>query len=279
MFPIQSTHAPADFNALDFPLAGEPYYSGIRCIVQNDDKRQFNIHGIEFNLATICKDIAKEIKGWDMGVYDGMLVCDAGKAILLDTIAARCRADEAKHPFADNVVIKFIVFDRLSEAEWHNSSSTQGYKVRCIDSGICNPVIINNIQQAQSYYDKVVADGFKGIILKNLQGKYNNNKNNMHFKVIAPKIMQLTLTGYTIGQGKVNNEVMGLHAENKRDTHPTIRAFILKGLTEEIRNELTKEQEAYMYADVTVTYVDLIQRTNETLLYFPTLVSINKKVA
>lgn len=119
--------------------------------------------------------------------------------------------------------------------------------------------IVNSAEEAQLYFDDMLADGYEGLILKSLSHKYSFKRSKDWIKVKAIKEADLLCTGWTEGEGKYEGMIGTLVCTGQPEDNPNcpvVTVEVGSGLTDEERAE---RPELYVGKLIRVKYNTIIQ--------------------
>lgn len=128
--------------------------------------------------------------------------------------------------------------------------------------------VVANLEQAQDHFNEMLNRGEEGIILKNFNGIWEDNRSKDLVKFKAEKDCDLEIIGWNPGTGKFNNMVGSLIcASSDRQVEVSISGF-----DDKLRQEITNTINSLMGTIVSVMYNERIKsKTRSTVdsLFLP----------
>lgn len=218
-------------------------------------------------------------------VFDGeLLVKDevgtmtrrSGNGIMNKAIKGTINDEEAS-------AVYFQLWDVIPKDQFLKEKSEDSYDVRfdllknAIEKVKSNKYslipycIVNNLEEATEYFNKMLSDGKEGIILKNLKNnpwENKRSKNMLKFKALLEADMQII--GYKDGEGKFAGQVGSIEvASSDRKVEVNISGF-----SDEVRMDITNRKNELMNSIVSVKYNERIKskekgRQNLDSLFLP----------
>lgn len=195
--PQLATTAP-DISKWEFPVCMEPKLDGVRCLAIKDHDGKLTLLSRTMKPLDNFEELEKEL-AWlqpNGTVLDGEVIGYVKKKqedgsveeeTSLKAIMLRAKATRGK---ATNVRIGFHMFDMLTLEEWESQECYKHYlrrrerlvKLFMVDSEpqICSVVgsyFAGDADEAQSIYNRMVAQGFEGAMIKRGDSKYTFKKN------------------------------------------------------------------------------------------------------
>lgn len=147
--------------------------------------------------------------------------------------------------------IRFTVWDVISVEEYERAHSDCKYSLRLRDLegkladlkptmiSLVETVPVMNYEEAMNHFQKVLADGHEGTILKSASGTWKDGKPNWQVKMKLEMDVDLRITGFNYGTGKNAELISSLNAESSDGlvaTSPT-------GITEQMMKYITENQD------------------------------------
>ena len=146
--------------------------------------------------------------------------------------------------------IRFTVWDMITTDEYFDQKSFVPYEDRVAAYSMLlnsvKPTMISavkmqsvaNYEEAIKHFQKALADGQEGTILKAIDGGWKNGKPNWQIKMKLEMDVDLRITGFNYGTGKNANVISSINAESsdgKVMTRPT-------GISEHMMLHITNNQ-------------------------------------
>jgi hypothetical protein len=207
-----------DIGALKYPVGVEPKYDGVRTIAikKSGVVTLYSRNGIPFtNFEEIEVELAKVMR--EGTVLDGEvlhrdLLGDAGFKLVMK----RAKADRGKnveHP------VRYQIFDGMPLSDWEALRCASSFSARrqwVVDTyasmgllgapgsllRVTESHVAENASDLQSIYEEYVAQGFEGVIVKELAGLYTFKRNKTWQKLKPFATADLVVTGAVEGTGK-----------------------------------------------------------------------------
>ena len=147
--------------------------------------------------------------------------------------------------------IRFTVWDMITTDEYFDQKSFVPYEDRVINYSMLlnslEPTMISavkmqpvaNYEEAIKHFQKALADGQEGTILKAIDGGWKDGKPNWQIKMKLEMDVDLRITGFNYGTGKNINVISSINAESsdgKVVTRPT-------GINEAMMQHITDNQQ------------------------------------
>lgn len=147
--------------------------------------------------------------------------------------------------------IRFTVWDMITTDEYFDQKSFVPYEDRVINYSMLlnslEPTMISavkmqpvaNYEEAIKHFQKALADGQEGTILKAIDGGWKDGKPNWQIKMKLEMDVDLRITGFNYGSGKNLNVISSVNAESsdgKVVTRPT-------GINEAMMQHVTDNQQ------------------------------------
>lgn len=294
---------PLDSKYLKYPLYASRKYDGHRCLLKSGQwlTRSFKTH-VNKNIPEYFAKINEYSKKHKI-VFDGELYAHE---LSFNQIQSVLRGYDVIIPPS----VKYYIFDCATETDWYNKKYKEPYKDRLSkyldiiakinDDKIIavENLLVSSPEEAETFYNKALEDGFEGMILRGPNGIYKHNRatknENIMFKyknfdvldatiieVIPRKQMKQDLErsrdalGHLVKTYKqenyetVENDIGAFKCETSDGVIFT--ASFGQGFTEEIRKELAKEN--LIGKQVEVLYTSYNQKTAPR---FPKVIRIHE---
>jgi len=207
---------PAKHGKIEFPCLVEQKLDGIRCIA-------FVVNG---NVSYYSRN-GKELENFD-GFSSDLLILADGKNRVFDGEVIGASLEESfegvttqfkrkKNVQADN--LKYYLFDVLSHDEFLKQTCTMTqshrtelltdlfktyldnekaqFKIRCVDG-----VVASSEKAMTRFYEKCVASGYEGVIVKNVDAMYTYKRDACWTKIKPVETLDLEIVGIKKGKKK-----------------------------------------------------------------------------
>lgn len=253
-----ATSAPIDLSKLKYPLAVEPKYDGVRCIAIKckDVTTLFSRNMKQFiNFEDLRAHLEVEME--DDTVWDGEIIGDDFQKLM-----TRVHADEGTN---DDVEIEYKIFDILTYAEWKRGKSDRVYvNRRTID---VDYALAETEDELRTYYQEALANGYEGVIIKNLLSPYISGKSNYWLKLKPTDTADLFIMGFEEGKGKYKDKLGALLCE-----YGKVKAKVGTGFTDIQRERMWESQDRLLGKMVEVEFQSVTKpnKQGKISLRFPT---------
>ena len=133
-------------------------------------------------------------------------------------------------------------------------------------------VIVNSIEEAQELYQKKLAEGEEGLVLKDPKGPWEDKRVKHQVKMKAELEADLRVTGFLPGSGKYEGKIGSLMVESG---DREVRCSVGTGLTDE---ERSLDPSEFLGKIVAVKYNALIEdkKTDQKSLFLPVFMEIRE---
>ena len=268
-----------------FPAVAQLKMDGMRFnAIVKDGKCEFRSrNGKEIDLlGNLQQDFIKLANGQNL-VFDGeLLVKDkgiildrqTGNGILNKAVKGTIMTDEARKVHA-------TVWDVIDYDTFKNGKGKITYQIRfsqlesmALTSKIhlVESTVVASLEEAQQIFEKYLAEGQEGIILKDLSGVWEDKRVKTQVKFKAELDCDLKVVGIQPGTGKYEGMVGALLCESEDGI---IKVDVGSGLSDFDRKEFTKNSPVGKIA--TVVYNARIKnKQGEESLFLPRLVEIRE---
>lgn len=119
---------------------------------------------------------------------------------------------------------------------------------------IIDSVVVNNIEEAQAHFEKLLAEGEEGTILKNFAGFWEDTRSKHLVKLKAEKDCDLEVIGWNPGEGKFAGQVGSLICA----TSDQKVEVAISGFSDDLRAEITRDINEWVGGIVAVLYNEKI---------------------
>lgn len=276
----------------EYPVYVQRKYDGVRCLAyidENSDVKFMTRQGKEIlhftHIRDIITDMFTELDTPDRYVFDGELYAHGN--MCFEEMAGLIRK---KKPSRENMIdmhkihyeiYDVIMLDHLDETyenrrEWllnifsvieddrkvsadEDKDTTDDTKEEEIDTEpYINPVVlsesmlVNSEEEVEEYHEAFVADGFEGLIIRTVDGKYGIDKRSkdlLKYKKFMEE--EFEIVGYNEGQGSDAGTVVWV-AKTADDKEFSVRPMG----THENRSKMLDEAESYIGKQLTVKFFE-----------------------
>ncbi len=163
---------------------------------------------------------------------------------------------EKKHKLTTDEALSMIIFtvwDRITIDEYFDKKSNNPYQHRldylkvlissndCYNVKIIESILVPDYNTAMSFFQKALANGEEGTILKSPNGTWKNGKPNFQIKMKLEMNVDLKIVGFNYGTKGSKNEnlISSLNAESSDGLIKTRP----QGITEEMMEYITNNQD------------------------------------
>ena len=276
-FDVQLANVYERGASVAFPLALEPKYDGLRCvvIVRGNDARCFSRQGHEF---ASLQDFAELFLPIGDGVYDGEVMGEDWNCSV--SLARSQKPGDRERAWEG---LKYYVFDFVPLSDFDKkvckltaSVRRQQLISRLDQLGEQNHVelvpqfVCENVEDIENYFQYLIDQGYEGVMIKDYDAPYRCKRSNawLKYKPFRDEIFEIV--GVTAGEGR-------------HDGLPRMGALVVKfnetetfnigsGYTDEVREELWSKREELIGRYVEAKVAVRPGQTSGT----PTLVSFRR---
>lgn len=256
--PMLACPAPVDLAKIKYPVAVEVKWDGVRCIAIN----------IEGKVALYSRNMKvfgnfEELRGFLEGEMEPNTVWD-GEIVSSDfqKLMTRVHAEEGKN---DDVEIEYKIFDILTLQEWKRGRSDRAYvNRRVID---VDYALADNEDELRTYYQEALANGYEGVIIKNLLSPYISGKSNYWLKLKPTDTADLFIMGFEEGKGKYKGKLGALLCE-----YGKVKAKVGTGFTDAQRERMWESKDRLLGKMIEVEFQSVTKpnKAGKISLRFPT---------
>lgn len=210
----------------DRPWIAEPKFDGLRCLVvvnkdghataySRNGKPLWNMESI---LGEIEDDVYEGEVHYTVSTFSG-LVLD-GEVYTQDWNLSMGIVKRSTQTHPDQDKLRYHVWDCLILKEWKDGKSTvsdddRKHRLRFLETSkyvkIVPGTIVNNQEELENAYQKLLADGYEGTILKNPKGIYECGRKSPNWLKVKPwSDADLTVVRSYPGEGKHIGRIGGL---------------------------------------------------------------------
>lgn len=278
---------------IQFPAAVQTKFDGMRfnAIVNAGSVEFRSRNGKELNLFDNLKPEFLDLAGTDDMVYDGelLVVDDDGKILDRKTgngILSKAQKGTIKKEEAARVVA--VIWDAIPYVHFTMGKSTVPYQLRIShftrklnslhkERGLtriraARTHTANSLEEAQQLYQEALNSGEEGIILKDMNGIWEDKRAKHQIKFKAELECDLLCTEWVAGTGKYKG-MLGAVVLTTRDKK--LEVSVGSGFNDEQRKKLKKKD--VVGKIITVKYNALITNKNqENSLFLPIFIEIRE---
>lgn len=182
--------------------------------------------------------------------------------------------------------LKFFAFDILTLEEWKakKSCQTQQHRSMCLEYLIRNLKlekvkksewrICNNEKELDIFYKEVINVGGEGLIIKDLDGKYEWKRSKLWMKYKPVYTYDGIVTSFYAGKlgSKYEHTLGGIEIVGEDENGRKFKSSVGSGFSDELRDEIWNNQKSYMGQMVEVEAQEISQSNGEYSLRFPVFV-------
>jgi DNA ligase-1 len=244
-------------DKLEYPVAVQPKLDGVRAILTDEGFTSRNNKPIEG-----MPNLEKNVSQYKDISPDGELFCRyKGFQSIVSSVRRSTNIRE-------DIDIGYWIFDCNIDApfvERHELLS----KTVAINNRVklLNYHIVDNIEQLYHWYNYFINEGFEGIIVRDLNSKYETKRTKALLKMKPTKSMEVVIVKLIEGNGKYNNSLGAIECltlDNKT-------VFVGSGFSDAKRDLLWKMQDTLIDRRITIKYQEL---TDEGVPRFPVYVGV-----
>lgn len=264
---------------IKYPAVAQLKADGARCIAVVDgmDIKLFsrNYKGY-YGLESLCDELSTIIKGrW---VVDGELVCVDHHGNVLPRKTSNGvinKSSKGTITEAEAEYVRFQVWDLIPYDDYFYEES---YSEPMIDRynnlvGMCQgakrvfPIethIVNDLKDAREVFQKYVAQGLEGIILKNLKAPWENKRSNNQVKFKVEIESDLVIVGMYEGTGKYQGMMGGISCQS---ADGKVCVNVGSGFTDDDRAYFWNNQDEFIGTVVEIKHNGLILSKEKDATY------------
>lgn len=287
-FPVMLVSPMKEIHRINFPCIAQTKMDGMRAIIVVRDE-EVTVYSRNGKKLLGLEKHFKEIVFHNNMVYDGELtvVDSEDEGIVLDRKAGNgiChKAVESVNTISDEEVerIRITLWDIIPLKAFEEGHDPTPYHLRLGElksmpkTGLHRIVEthdINDRDEAQELFNKMLAQGEEGIILKNDDHPWENKRSKHCVKMKAELEMDLEITGVVEGQGK-NAGMAG--ALQCKSSDGNIVVDVGTGMDDATRINLWESKDELIGGIVAVKYNEVIQaKSNKPAsLFLPVFVEL-----
>lgn len=244
-------------DKIKFPAVIDLKNDGMRVniIVRNGAVEFRSRNGKELDLkGNLVEDFIRMSDGMDV-VFDGELMVmfdddyqfadrQTGNGVL-------SKANKGTISDKEAALVHVVVWDMIPYVDFVNGKCDVPYSIRREtvrktvdvlnkDKRIWNvwSKIVNNIEEAQDEFQRLLSEGYEGIILKDLNGKWENKRTKTQLKFKGELEADLRIVGIQMGTGKYEGMLGALLCESE---DRKIQVSVGSGFNDEHRKTITTD--------------------------------------
>ena len=272
-----------DKTKIKFPCIAQTKMDGMRFnAIYDDDQVSYHTRaGKELDLFGALDDDVRQLAAGLDCVLDGeLLVVDAdGRPLDRKTgngLLTKFQKDTGTAELAKRV--RAVVWDIIPIADFHRGWSDLGYEDRLKLLGakstthitVTHTHIVASMEEAQELYQKKLAEGEEGLVLKDPKGLWEDKRVKHQVKMKAELEADLRVTGFLPGSGKYEGKIGSLLVES---ADGKVKSAVGTGLDDE---ERSRDPSEFVGQIVAVKYNALIddKKTGLKSLFLPVFVEV-----
>lgn len=229
------------------------------------------------------------LSGYKNKVYDGELlieaddgaVCDrqTGNGILNKAVKGTITALEAK-------LVRATIWDVIDYEDFISGYSSVPYRNRITylksfiygsSVRLVEHEIVSEITEARATFDRYLADGQEGIILKDIDSPWEDKRVKHQLKFKAELDCDLEVVGYEEGTGKYVGKLGALICSSRQSDTSPITVSIGSGFSDNLRDSLWIDRDNLIGRIVAVTYNAKIEnKQGGKSLFLPRFIEIRE---
>ena len=263
---------------IQFPCYAQLKYDGVRVLafVRGTAVSFYTRNGKRVSFP----HLAAEMRGFTDGVYDGELILAEGKSDARTQVSGI--TNSVMHGGANDTRLSLVIFDYLTHEEWLTQSCKRPYNERLewlrlqkpetISTWLAETQLVSSPETANKLFEGVLAQGFEGLILKQINHRYSYKRSADWAKLKAVLDVDLLCIDVEEGTGKYEGQIGALVCAGQIDDK-LVEVKVGSGLTDIDR---AKPVEAFIGKTIEVQYNTLIQSKDSLLwsLFLPRFVKV-----
>lgn len=284
-FPVMLASPNKMISRINFPCIAQTKMDGMRAmiIVKDNETIVYSRNG------KVMKGLGKHFEpmvNHNNMVYDGELTVTiesgfglldrkAGNGILHKAVVGTISPEEIER-------VRITLWDIIGTHDWEDGYCATPYHARLAElkslpkSGLFSIVEtfdVNNMDEAQEIFQKMLAKGEEGIILKNNDHPWENKRSTQIVKMKEVIETDLKITGFAEGTGKASKMLGALQCSNKDGS---IKVDVGTGFTDDQRVNIWGRQDELLNTVVTVKNNGVITRKDKDVksLFLPVFIEL-----
>ncbi len=290
-FPVMLASPNKMIDRINFPCFAQTKMDGMRALIVIKDNEPIVYSRNGKVMEGLGKHFAPMVAHNEM-VYDGELtVLDdegkpldrkAGNGILHKAVVGTISPEEIER-------VRITLWDIISTHTWEDGFDATPYHARLAELkslpkndlfSIVETFDVNNFDEAQEIFQKMLAKGEEGIILKNNDHPWENKRSTQIVKMKEVIETDLKITGFAEGTGKASKMLGALQCSNKDGS---IKVDVGTGFTDDQRINIWGRQDELLNTVVTIKNNGVITRKDKDVksLFLPVFIELrpDKEVA
>ena len=183
--------------------------------------------------------------------------------------------------------LRFYAFYLMSLEDWRNQKSrhtmdeSRKWLTEVIKASNCQKVLLSKgiyaqtADDAEKFYREMVGEGFEGLILKQLDAKYEWDRSSNWIKWKPFFDADARVIGFYAGREKtrLENTLGGIIVAGYTEDGTYFETNVGSGFSDDLRNEIWNNQEKYLGTTAVIKYQEVSRAKNKEVasLRFPTL--------
>ncbi len=283
-FPVMLASPNKMIDRINFPCIGQTKMDGMRALIVVKDNEPIVYSRNGKVMEGLGKHFEPMVAHNEM-VYDGELsVLDddgklldrkSGNGILHKAVVGTISPEEIER-------VRITLWDIVSTHAWEDGYDATPYHARLRELkalpindlfSVVETHTLDNMDQAQTLFEEMLAKGEEGIILKNNEHPWENKRSTQIVKMKEILEMDLKVIGYAEGTGKYVGMMGALQCENKDGS---IKVDVGTGYNDAQRTDLWNKKDKVIGKIISVQYNAVIDRKDKDVksLFLPVFVEL-----
>lgn len=276
---------PVNFDKIKFPCLAELKYDGVRIVIIWDGKfvKFYTRNGLRVYIPNVAMRIAGRLLDNKPFILDSEVTLKDGTSEDRTTVSGIINSARINFLEGEDKLV-FNVFDTMSLDDFNRRECDDLYIKRRLYlqarlAHINLPYLLeakiktlDNKEEVQAEFERVIAQGQEGLILKSLDHKYKFKRSMDWAKIKEVKSADLFCTKAYSGEGKYTSQIGGLTCVGVVEGKD-IKVNVGSGLSDDDR---AKEPEFFIGKMIEVKYNTIIKDTvtNKWSLFLPRYIQI-----
>ena len=283
-FPVMLASPNKMIDRINFPCIAQTKMDGMRAmiIVKDNETIVYSRNG------KVMEGLGKHFEpmvAHNEMVYDGELAVlgedgkpldrKAGNGILHKAVVGTISPEEIKR-------VRITLWDIISTHAWEDGFDATPYHARLAELkslpindlfSVVETHTLDNMDQAQTLFQEMLAKGEEGIILKNNDHPWENKRSTQIVKMKEVLEIDLKVIGWAEGTGKYVGMMGALQCENKDGS---IKVDVGTGYNDAQRTDLWIKKDKVVGKIISVQYNAVIDRKDKDVksLFLPVFVEL-----
>ena len=289
-FPVMlcASYSEKNFQNIRFPAIAQEKADGVRCIivVKKNSVVAYSRKGQQIDITGTPLEFA--MQSCKEGIYDGeLLVIDDNEQILPRKIGNGIVNKAIKGTVSQNEKNRFVfcAWDWIPENDYFNRRCNipyeerlkilDNYLVRTKHVKMIETRIVNDLNEAKSFYNEVLSRGGEGIIVKNVDGIWEAKRVKHQVKMKLEKDVDLRIVDVIEGTGK-NAGALGALVLETDDGK--LRVSVGTGFSDEQRKEFWNKKNELIGKICTIKGNGIIDAKNKdkASIFLPVFVELRE---